>query len=341
MQISGALSHDEAHRLFTQAMIDDGIIERRRYSPEDESWRAPWYCTWGDQMAISAAALRQDQAGQDKYGAIKAVLTQDFVLRAARLIREEKLNIGTIIIDDGWQDKRGDWNLDTVKFPGMRGLVDELHSMGFNVALWFAPFITEPDAAVVRRPGFTGITPKHKLLSVDYTNPAAREWICEKIERWFSSAPDGWDADGLKLDFLPERIYAETHSSAPEWRGEERCLKKLLEMFDSIIRKHKGRAGLLHVPFNPHFTQYCAALHGEERFDKYLGYMASRPALMESLAPGAWLAPHFNYNPDTVPSFLGEVAKIGGIAQIGTILCPEASSLVDNLHGILGAEKAG
>lgn len=324
IQFSRTSHQEDAHALFTQAMIDDGIVDCRRHAPEESAWRKPWYCTWGDQTAISAAGLRQEQAGQSKYSDIKAVLTHDFVLNAAKFIREKGLNIGTIIIDDGWQDKRGDWNLDTVKFPDMRGLVDKLHYMDFKVAIWLAPFLTEPGAEILKRPGFTsGPVSKHKQTVVDYGNPEVREWICSKFDLWFSSAAGCWDIDGLKLDFLLEKIYPDTGCSDPEWRGEERMFFKLFRMFDRQIRRHKPIPGLLHAPYNAHWMECCASLYGEERFDSDVDYLEARPRLIEAVAPGAWISPHFNYNVEVVPEFLRKVETIGGIAQIGKLLCRE------------------
>jgi hypothetical protein len=171
---------------------------------------------------------------------------------------------------------------------------------------------------------------------VDYSNPAVREWMCRKLDMWFSSAPGGWDVDGLKLDFLLEKIYPHAGCSDPEWRGEERLFRSLFRMFDQRIRLHKPVAGLLHAPYNAHWMACCAALYGEERFDKDVGYLASRPALVEAVAPGAWVSPHFNYNVDVVPGFLRQVKAMGGIAQIGKLLCQEMTpGRIDELRVLL------
>lgn len=325
-QVSVNLGHDAAHALFTQSLITDGIVPEKRYQPEDLAWRRPWYCTWGDQVGTARSALRQDQNGKTEYQAIKDVLTQDMVLNAARLIRREGINVGTLIIDDGWQDRRGDWNLVTAKFPDMRGLVDELHALDFKVALWWAPFITEADAAIRHRPGFaTGPTAKHKERVVDYTNPAVRQWAEEMLDRWFSNGPGGWNIDGLKLDFLLEKIYPESHAADPAWYGEETCFHNLCQMIDRCARRYCLSPVLLHAPYNPHNMRYCAAVYGEERFDTDLDYLAGRPALVDALVPGTWFAPHFNYNVPVIPEFIRRVKRAGGIVQIGKLLSPDVT----------------
>lgn len=337
IQFSRSARHEDAHALFTEAMIADGLVERRRHAPEESAWRRPWYCTWGDQVALASTVLRQDAAGQGTYADVKAVLTQEFVLKAAKLIRDRRVNIGTIIIDDGWQDRRGDWNLETAKFPDMRGLVDQLHALDFKVAIWLAPFLVEPTAGILQRRGFTcGPVAKHREIVVDYGQPQVRDWMCEKLDQWFSSAPGGWDIDGLKLDFLAMKIYPDGECHDPEWRGEERMNRGVFRMFDRCIRRHKSVPGLLHAPYNAHWMDCCAALYGEERFDKDVDYLQERPALIEAVAPGAWISPHFNYNVDVVPAFLRRVKPMGGIAQIGKLLCPDVTAEhIEELRGIL------
>ena len=213
IQCGSGLTPERAHAAFTGGMAEDGVIDEKRYGPEDRSWRRPWYCTWGDQNAIAGGALNQKQWTTPSYEDIKAVLTRDFVEKAARFIRERDLNIGTIIIDDGWQDKHGDWNLATEKFPDMRSLSDSLHGMGFKVALWWAPFLVEQGAEILKRPELiAGPTKKHGEMVVDYSRPRAREWIGEKLETWFGSGPGCWNLDGVKLDFLLEKIYPESQN---------------------------------------------------------------------------------------------------------------------------------
>lgn len=317
---------DQTQAAFTRAMQADGIVPRKHYRPEDETWRRPWYCTWADQVGLAAARMAQDQGGGRDYQAIKDVLTQDMVLKTARLIRARDINIGTIIIDDGWQDLRGDWNLDAKKFPDMRGLVDELHRLDFKVALWWAPFIVEKRALIHTRPGFVvGSDPRHGEMLVDYSRKEVREWAEALLDIWFSTGPRGWAVDGIKLDFLAEKTYASTHSAEPGWRGEECLWQQLFALMDRVIRRYTGSPGLLHVPFNPHLAPFCVAVHGEERFDQELGYLTLRPALVDALLPGVWFAPSFNYNPLIVPDFIRSVKRVGGIVQVGKLISPDVT----------------
>jgi hypothetical protein len=328
LQIQGGLglTPEQAQAAFTGSLIADGLVPKKRYAPEDRSWRRPWYCTWGDQMGISGSALAQDQSGKPSYAAIKDVLTQEFVEKAARFIREQDLNIGTIVIDAGWQDWHGDWNLVREKFPDMRGLTDQLHESGFQVALWWAPFLVEREAKILNRPGFVaGPTQRHSQMVMDYSCPEVREWIEKKLEIWFGSGPGCWDMDGVKLDFLVERIYPDSQTGDAVWRGEETAFHHLLDMIDRVIRRHKPSPGILLAPYNPMFAPFCAAVHGEERFDADLEYIFQRRALVNAMLPGTWIAPHFNYNPTVVPEFIRRVKCMGGIVQVGKLLSPDVT----------------
>jgi hypothetical protein len=331
MQFGNNLIPEHAHKNFNKSLINDGLVIEKHYTPEENMWRRPWYCTWGDQMGIAGSALTQDQGGQPDYSVIKNVLTQNFVEKAADFIRKNKLNIGTIIIDDGWQDKRGDWNLMKEKFPDMRKLIDYLHELGFLVVIWWAPFLTEPTAEVLKRKGFTaGPTKKHKEMIINYSNPEVREWIEEKLELWFGSGPECWNIDGLKLDFLLEKIYPESQKGDISWRGEENAYYHLLKMITSISRRYKPSSGILHAPYNPMFAQFCTAVHTEERFDKNLRYFSNRFKLADIMLPGVWVAPHFNYNPVSVPEAIRRVKKSGGIVQIGRLLSPDVTPEIIN-----------
>lgn len=50
-------------------------------------------------------------------------------------------------IDDRWQTKYGDLEFDPVKFPDPKGMVAQLHAMGFKVTCWVMPFFEEASTA--------------------------------------------------------------------------------------------------------------------------------------------------------------------------------------------------
>ena len=91
--------------------------------PEPEFFRVPQYNTW--------MQMTYDQ-------------TQVGVLKYARDILEHGFHPGILMIDEGWQNRYGDWTFDRLKFPDPKAMVKELHDMGFKVMLWIVPYVS-PD----------------------------------------------------------------------------------------------------------------------------------------------------------------------------------------------------
>lgn len=55
------------------------------------------------------------------------------------------------IIDDGWQDNYGDWNVDMKKFPnGLKPVFDYIKSLGMKPGLWVSIGSASPDSKVYR-----------------------------------------------------------------------------------------------------------------------------------------------------------------------------------------------
>ncbi len=324
IQVTLNLTDDQAHGAFTQAMMDDGIVPEKKFKPEDDVWLRPWYCTWGDQFVMATEKLGT-RNHPDHFNVTKENLTQEFVLAAAKKIREEGLNIGTIIIDEGWQDFRGDWNLLTEKFPDMRALVDELHAMDFKVALWWSPFHTEAGAKVLKHPEMLAGPSKHGYMWLDYTNPRVRDWMADKFELWFGNGPGQWDIDGIKLDYIAEKYYARPNPIDLDWYGEERALARVFEMVYKAIAKYKPSPYLWGQPFNPHHQQYFIACCSEESFLEYVTFMYSKVAMRDALCPGQRVTTHFNYHAHMQADYLRMMNRIDGIPQIGLLMTEQVT----------------
>lgn len=57
----------------------------------------------------------------------------------------------TFVIDDGWEDKMGDWNVDRTKFPnGLKPAFDRIKALGMKPGLWFTFTTVHRDSEVVR-----------------------------------------------------------------------------------------------------------------------------------------------------------------------------------------------
>ncbi|MBC8152479.1 MAG: alpha-galactosidase [Bacteroidetes bacterium] len=73
-----------------------------------------------------------------------------------KLIRElataaAKAGMKEFVIDDGWQDKYGDWGVDKTKFPnGLKPVFDHIKSLGLKPGLWVSIGTAAPDSKVYR-----------------------------------------------------------------------------------------------------------------------------------------------------------------------------------------------
>lgn len=68
-------------------------------------------------------------------------ITGEKVMEFAQEIREHGFNDSQLEIDDLWETCYGSLEVDTVKFPNMTHLVEELKKLGFRVTIWVHPFI--------------------------------------------------------------------------------------------------------------------------------------------------------------------------------------------------------
>ncbi len=69
---------------------------------------------------------------------------QEGVLAYAKGIIENGFKPGILMIDEGWQNDYGNWTFNTAKFPDAKGMIKQLHDMGFIVMLWVVPYV-RPD----------------------------------------------------------------------------------------------------------------------------------------------------------------------------------------------------
>lgn len=143
--------------------------------------------------------------------------TQEKVMRYAHEIIENGYPAGVLMIDDCWCRAYGDWVFDAARFPDPKGMVDELHGMGFKVMLWCCPFVS-PDTAVFRRLEADGVLVKTSSgqtavshwwngfsAVLDLTNPEAVRWFDEQASRLVEE----YGVDGFKMDAADPEYYAD------------------------------------------------------------------------------------------------------------------------------------
>jgi alpha-glucosidase (family GH31 glycosyl hydrolase) len=142
------------------------------------------------------------------------------VLAYARAIVANGFPPAVLMIDEGWAEGYGVWDFHRGRFPDPKGMMDELHRMGFKVMLWVCPYI-QPDgkhfAALSHDHSRTvwlrsAKSPKEAALVrwwdgfsavADLTNPQGREWFTAQLKRLV----DEYGVDGFKLDGGDAELY--------------------------------------------------------------------------------------------------------------------------------------
>ena len=280
-------------------------------APLADHWRKPWYCTWADQQSIA------DNRGLGRDGRLE-LLDERFVLRAADRIQEERLPVGTLVIDDGWQTHRGDWIVDVRKFPDLRGLVDSLHDRGLSVVLWWAPFCHDASARMSHENWMfcRGLDVRGERL-IDYSSPRVqREHLAPLMRRMFSADADCWNLDGVKIDFLADRHHPGAKPADVAWHGQERYLLNFYRRVWDLAHEHKDDVCLYGTAQHPAFAPWQNLLGLEETCTPECGWIPSRARMQSALMPGTAVTAHFNFFCESAKPFIDHCASTGFIPQI-------------------------
>lgn len=166
--------------------------------PDELLFTQPQYNTWIE--------LIYDQNEED-------------ILKYAQSIIDKGYPPGVLMIDDNWQEDYGTWEFSTKRFKDPKGMIDQLHKMGFKVMMWVCPFVS-PDSEVFRKLAEDGMllldpqqtqdilwaNTKNKAAIIrwwngasaclDLSNPKAQKWFKEKLDYLV----DEYGVDGFKFD---------------------------------------------------------------------------------------------------------------------------------------------
>jgi alpha-galactosidase len=129
-----------------------------------------------------------------------------------KLLFLDKKRPAVFQIDDGWERRVGDWEVDEAKFPrGMRFLAERIESAGLIPGLWIAPFIVTKRSKVFEerrewvlkdrqgRPVVAGFNHlwDGRYFCLDLSREDVLAYIQGLIERVI-----GWGFRYIKVDFL-------------------------------------------------------------------------------------------------------------------------------------------
>lgn len=143
---------------------------------------------------------------------------QNDILKYAHAIVDNGFPPGVLMIDDNWFPYYGRFEFRKDRFPDAKGMIAELHHLGFKVMVWICPFI-RPDSEEFREllkqkqllldnKGDTLLTWQKATepalihwwngysAELDFTNPATVKWFDAQLK----TLQDTYSVDGFKLD---------------------------------------------------------------------------------------------------------------------------------------------
>lgn len=179
-----ATSEYEALERHVASLRAQRLVPAGNGEKKPEWWSRPIFCGWGAQgyVARLCGGGAPAQARQENY---ELFISQ---------LEARELAPGTVVLDDKWQATYGENRVDESKWPDIRGFISQQHSLGRKVLLWLKAWDPEgvpADECVTNAAGTS--------VAVDPSNPAFERRLRESIRLMLS--PDGYDADGFKLDF--------------------------------------------------------------------------------------------------------------------------------------------
>lgn len=138
---------------------------------------------------------------------------QEKILGYAHGIIENDLPAGILMIDDGWMRYYGSSEFNLATFPDVKGMLKELHELGFEVMLWVCPFIS-PDSAEFRYLEGKNMLVRNSDGSVairswwnghsgvvDLSNPETAKWFDDYLQHFIELGFDGFKLDAGDVQF--------------------------------------------------------------------------------------------------------------------------------------------
>ena len=156
-------------------------------------WHEPMFCQWGEQCN-QAHAKRPAQWMEESVTMYETDANQR---RWLHVLESQSVPVGVVTLSDKWQLHRERLVPDTMKYPDLRGFVDEQHGKGRKVIAWLGLWrFDDPPAEWCIR------SADGERLALDPQSPgyaaALEDGVGELI------GPDGYDVDGFFLDFTAD-----------------------------------------------------------------------------------------------------------------------------------------
>lgn len=307
-----------------RVLVEEGSVADPAVKRRHDWWREPLYCTWGDQTFLADHDVETNLLEQtaDKVSPIISKLDEALVRRAVSVIRRERLPVRTILLDEGWNIARGDWHAHPQRFPNLRGLVDELHAQGFKVMVWWtwAEIAAHADIPADELAA-GGWLNKHRCRWRDYSDPHIQNTYLKPLFRkLFSSDPGCYDLDGVKTDFLADKVHPETPLRDPSWRGEEVFFQKITGLFYREMCRHKPDALHLGCAGNYWLAEFMDLNRTYDVHSSNWREHEERARMLQCTAPGVTVSYDMMNFTENMDRYFESARDLGAAIELGNIL---------------------
>ena len=310
--------------LYARMLIDAGQIPNPAEKVRHAWHREPLYCTWIDQCMLASykppVELKDQTANLAGSTNASELVNEANVRRAIEVIERERLPFRTILLDGGWATT-GQWNASPKQFPDLRKLVDELHAKGFKVVVWWNWAEIHDGAEADPAHLINGGKPnRHGARVRDYSRPATQDYLRKLFHQLFSSDPGCYDLDGVKTDYLADKVHPDAPVDDPAWRGEENYFLHVTRLFYTEMRKHKPDALHMGCAGNFWLAEYIDI---NRTYDvpgsNYLQH-ETRGRMLRHTTPGCPVSYDFHNYIENLDKYFASAHANAASVQIGNIL---------------------
>lgn len=233
----------EGIRAQRRRLVADGSLPSAGAGPEELSrvperpawWSQPMFCGWGAQcyLAKQHGTSPQEECSSANYDRFLGELGRHGVHPA------------TVVIDDGWQSQYGKAVPDPLRWPDLGGWISARRQEGRRVLVWWKAW--DPSGVP---PEWCVTNPDGAPVAIDPAHPSARRLLEENVNRILST--DGFDADGLKVDFTGRTPTGTALAHAGTWGLA--LLHEHLDILYRSAKKAKPEALVITHTANPAFS---------------------------------------------------------------------------------------
>jgi hypothetical protein len=219
-------------------------LDRNSFSTErpfkDVVWQhLPIFCGWAEQTVESVPLG----------GAPNKLATQENYEKWIAVLEERHLPVGTVVIDDKWQQGYGSFEVDQKKWPDIKAFIAAQHAKGRHVLLWVPVAHTDglPEALCVKD--------QQRCIMADVGKAEYEAYLRARIQHLVNDlGVDGFKEDWVDAPAVPNLplsagvsgiefvrrfqyiLYSEAHKWKPDAMIETQTTNALFRESSDVLR---------------------------------------------------------------------------------------------------------